>query len=208
MNVDMLLSGFVTLLVTVDPLGLIPVFLPLTHGMTRSEQRIVAVQSALFTFVVLVFFALAGSRLLALLSISLPAFRISGGVLLFWISFQMVFAKWSETKQEAATVAVRRDHIRNIAAVPLAIPLMAGPGAITAVILLSGQAGASGFATLSLVGLIALVAVLCALVFSAAAQVSDLIGNTGHLVLSRLLGLILSGLAVQFVIDGVKATMW
>jgi multiple antibiotic resistance protein len=204
MNADVLLSGFVTLLVTVDPLGLIPIFLSLTHDMSRAERWGVALRAGIFTFFVLVFFALAGGHLLAWLAISLPAFRIAGGLLLFWIAFQMVFSKSTEKKQEAADIAVTKDRIRDIAAVPFAIPLMAGPGAITAVILLSARADGSALGIVSLIGLLGAVAAICAGVFMLAAHVSHLLGSTGHLVLSRLLGLILSGLAVQFVIDGLK----
>ena len=117
-------------------------FLSLTQGMSRSERLGVAFRATLIAFCILTFFALGGRNLLDWLGIGLPAFRIAGGLLLFWIAFEMVFELRTDRKQHTADVAVTADHIRHIAAFPLAIPLMAGPGAITAVLLLSARAGA------------------------------------------------------------------
>ena len=140
MYADYLVSALVTLLVAVDPVGLAPIFLSLTRGMTAGERRRVAVRAALIAFGILAFFGLGGEILLRLLGIGLPAFRIAGGLLLFWIGFEMVFERRNDRKQHTAEVAITTDHIRNVAAFPLAIPLMAGPGAITAMILLAGRA--------------------------------------------------------------------
>jgi multiple antibiotic resistance protein len=173
--------------------------------MTAAERRQVAVRASLIAFGILAFFGLGGERLLTLLGVGLPAFRISGGLLLFWIAFEMVFERRTERKQQTADSAVTQDHIRNVAAFPLAIPLMAGPGAITAVILLAGRAsGDLGLLGL-LAALIALGVATCFLVFMMAERVSRLLGVTGNVVLSRLLGVILAGLAVQFIINGIEA---
>jgi multiple antibiotic resistance protein len=202
---DYLSSALVTLLVTLDPPALAPIFISLTRGMTASERRQVAVRASLIAFGILAFFGLGGERLLALLGVGLPAFRISGGLLLFWIAFEMVFERRTERKQQTADSAVTQDHIRNVAAFPLAIPLMAGPGAITAVILLAGRASGNFGLLGILVALIALGVASCFLVFMMAERVSRLLGVTGNIVLSRLLGVILAGLAVQFIINGVEA---
>lgn len=204
---DYLSAALVTLLVTLDPVALAPIFVSLTRGMTAAERRRVSTRASLIAFCILAFFGLGGEVLLRLLGVGIPAFRISGGLLLFWIAFEMVFERRNERKQHTADIAITEDHIRNIAAFPLAIPLMAGPGAITAVILLAGRADGNLVYLSSLILLIALGIVSCLIVFSAAERVSRWLGVTGNVVLTRLLGVILAGLAVQFIIDGVVALL-
>jgi multiple antibiotic resistance protein len=205
MLLDYISAALVTLLVTLDPVALAPIFVSLTRGMNASERRRVALRASLIAFGILAFFGLGGEILLRLLGVGIPAFRISGGLLLFWIAFEMVFERRNERKQHTADIAITEDHIRNVAAFPLAIPLMAGPGAITAVILLAGRAdGNVGYLSALLI-LIALGILSCLIVFSAADRVSRWLGVTGNVVLTRLLGVILAGLAVQFIIDGVLA---
>jgi multiple antibiotic resistance protein len=202
---DFVSAALVTLLVTLDPPALAPIFVSLTRGMTGPERQRVALRAALIAFGILAFFGLGGDVVLDLLGVGLPAFRISGGLLLFWIAFEMVFERRNERKQHTAEVAVTEDHIRNVAAFPLAIPLMAGPGAITATILLAGRADGRLAYLASLILLIALGVASCFVVFMMAERVSRLLGVTGNVVLSRLLGVILAGLAVQFIVDGVGA---
>jgi multiple antibiotic resistance protein len=205
MLLDYISAALVTLLVTLDPVALAPIFVSLTRGMNASERRRVAVRASLIAFGILAFFGLGGELLLRLLGVGIPAFRISGGLLLFWIAFEMVFERRNERKQHTADIAITEDHIRNVAAFPLAIPLMAGPGAITAVILLAGRADGNVAYLSALLILIALGILSCLVVFSAADRVSRWLGVTGNVVLTRLLGVILAGLAVQFIIDGVLA---
>ncbi|SEE60540.1 multiple antibiotic resistance protein [Rhizobiales bacterium GAS191] len=202
---DFFSSTLATLLVTLDPPGLAPIFISLTMGMVASERRQVALRACLIAFVIMTFFALGGGRILTVLGVGLPAFRIAGGLLLFWIAFEMVFEARTERKAETAQSAITIDHIRNVAAFPLAIPLLAGPGAITATILLAGRAGSDPRLLAILVALIGAVLAACALVFLLAERISRLLGVTGNVVLSRLLGVILAALAVQFVIDGASA---
>jgi multiple antibiotic resistance protein len=202
---DYVASALVTLLVTLDPPALAPIFISLTRGMTSEERRRVAIRASLIAFGILAFFGLGGEVVLQLLGVGLPAFRISGGLLLFWIAFEMVFERRSERKQHTADVAITEDHIRNVAAFPLAIPLMAGPGAITATILLAGRAdGNLGYLT-ALTILIGFGVLCCLAVFLMAERIAKLLGVTGNVVLSRLLGVILAGLAVQFIINGIEA---
>jgi multiple antibiotic resistance protein len=202
---DFLSNAFATLLVTIDPPAIAPMFLALTVGMTQAERRQVAVRATIIAALALTFFALVGQKLLAVLGITLPAFRIAGGLLLFWIAFEMVFERRSERKNNVAKTAIDLDHIRNVAAFPLAIPLMAGPGAITATMLLAGQTRGEPQLMAALIAIIAFICGLCWIVFLFAERISQLLGVTGNIVLTRLLGIVLVALAVQFVLDGVKA---
>jgi multiple antibiotic resistance protein len=204
---DYISTTLVTLMVTLDPPALAPIFLALTRGMTASEQRQVALRACIIAFGIMAFFGFAGEIVLRALGISLPAFRIAGGLLLFWIAFEMVFELRGARKIRTAEEAVTLDHIKNVAAFPLAIPLMAGPGAITAMILLAGRASGDIASQAILVGITALVIVSCLLVFLMATPIARLLGVTGNVVLTRLLGVILAALAVQFVIDGIKAVI-
>jgi multiple antibiotic resistance protein len=207
MLLDYISAALVTLLVTLDPVALAPIFVSLTRGMNAGERRRVSLRACLIAFGILAFFGLGGEVLLRLLGVGIPAFRISGGLLLFWIAFEMVFERRNERKQHTADIAITEDHIRNVAAFPLAIPLMAGPGAITAVILLAGRADGNIVYLTALLILIALGILSCFVVFSAAERVAHWLGVTGNVVLTRLRGVILAGLAVQFIIDGVLALL-
>ena len=135
---DGLFNAFLTILVTIDPPGLAPLFLALTSGMNRHERNQVSIRASLIAFGILALFALAGATILSVFGITLPAFRVAGGLLLFFIAFEMIFEKRQDRKEKTAEVAITRDLIHNIAAFPLAIPLISGPGAISATVLLSG----------------------------------------------------------------------
>lgn len=198
-------AALVTLLVTLDPPGLAPIFLSVTRGMDEGQRRVVAIRASIIAFCLLAFFAIVGDALLRILGISLPAFRIAGGLLLFWIAFEMVFERRNERKQNTAEVAITKDHIQNVAAFPLAIPLMAGPGALTATMLLAGRANGDPFQLALLIGIAALVIASCTVAFFLATPISRMLGITGNVVLTRLLGVILAAMAVQFVVDGVRA---
>lgn len=198
------LNALVTLFVVVDPIGIAPAFLSVTHGLPTTARRGVGYRAALIAAMILIGTALIGNWLLARLGIGLPAFRISGGILLFVIAGEMVFGIRPAREARQAEQAIE-EHVRNIAAFPLAIPLIAGPGAITATLLLAGQTKADPASLLTLVGIIMVMAAVCAIVFLFAGSVSRLLGVTGNVVLSRLLGVVLAALAVQFVIDGGRA---
>ena len=207
MLLDFTTSALVTLLVTLDPPGLAPIFLSLTRGMSSGERRQVAIRACIIAFAIMAFFAVAGDVVLKALGVSLPAFRIAGGLLLFWSAFEMVFERRTERKQQTADTAITQDHIRNVAAFPLAIPLMAGPGALTAMILLAGRAAGDPTMLLALAAICGLVVLACLVTFLLAGPLSRLLGITGNIVLTRLLGVVLAALAVQFVIDGVTAAV-
>jgi multiple antibiotic resistance protein len=203
---ETLFNAFVTLLVTIDPPGLAPLFLGVTRGLDRSQRMQVGIRASIIGFAVLALFAVAGATILTVFGITLPAFRVAGGLLLFYIAFEMIFEKREERREKSAERAVTKDMIHNIAAFPLAIPLIAGPGAISATVLLSGSF-ASPPARLALVGIILACLVLTYLVFVLAERVDRFLGETGRSILTRLLGVILAALAVQFVADGIKALM-
>jgi multiple antibiotic resistance protein len=199
-------SAFFTLFVVVDPIGLVPSFIAVTHGLPIRAQRSVALRASLIAAAVLAGSALIGDWLLHTLSITLPAFRIAGGLLLFSIASEMVFGVRINRQSQQAEDAVE-ERVRNIAAFPLAVPLMAGPGAITATVLLAGRTDSDAIRLASLLAMIAIVLALCFTVFITASRIARLLGTTGNVVLSRLLGVLLAALAVQYVIDGVRAAL-
>jgi multiple antibiotic resistance protein len=206
MPFEFIVAAFVTLVIVVDPVGLAPTFVAITNGLPAPSRRQVAVRACAIAGVILTGSAVIGDWLLRKLGISLPAFRIAGGLLLFSIASEMVFGLRIERQSKDAEQAVE-ERVRNIAAFPLGIPLMAGPGAITATILLAGRASGNLVMLASLLGVIAAIVAICLCVFLIAGRITKLLGITGNLVLSRLLGVLLAALAVQFVIDGVRAIL-
>lgn len=207
MEFDTLINATVTLLVTIDPIGLAPLFLALTAGMDRATRAQIALRGILISTGLLVMFALAGMTILDLFGITMPAFRIAGGLLLFWLAFEMVYEKRQERKQETTERAViSHDDAKHIAVFPLAIPLIAGPGAISATVLLSTEMS-SPLERSALIGVILALMILCMFVFMLAERLDHILGDTGRMVLTRLLGVILAALSVQFVADGILAFM-
>lgn len=201
---DYALTTFVTLVVVVDPLGLAPTFLSITQGLSKAARRDIGWRAAIIAAAILISTALGGTWMLARLGIGLPAFRISGGLLLFAVAFEMVLGVRPAREARQAEQAVE-EHARNIAAFPLAIPMIAGPGAITATLLLAGRTDGNPMLLSILIAIIVMVAIACVLVFLLATRVAGLLGITGNVVLSRVLGVLLAALAVQYVIDGSRA---
>jgi multiple antibiotic resistance protein len=206
MALDYLISALVTLLVVVDPIGLTPTFLAVTEGLPQTARRQIAVRACMIAAGVLAGTALIGDWLLATLGISLPAFHIAGGLMLFAVASEMVLGVRIERQSRQAEEAIE-EHVRHVAAFPLAIPLMAGPGAITATLLLAGQAHTQPLLLAALLGVIIAVMATCLGAFLVASRIARLLGVTGSVVLARLLGVLLAALAVQFVIDGVRVLL-
>jgi len=204
MNFDYLASALVTLFVVVDPIGLVPSFLTVTEKVSASARQRIAVRAVLIAGITLTAFALVGNWFLGKLGITLPAFHIAGGLLLFMVAFEMVLGQRTERETTNAEQATEK-HVRHIAAFPLAVPLIAGPGAITATLLLAGQAELQSLRVVLLLAVIAIVLGLCLAVFKLANSIHRLLGTTTTIVLSRLLGVVLAALAVQYVIDGIRA---
>lgn len=207
-TVEVLINAFITLFITADPIGNAPLFLGLTVGMSAALRRSIAMRGSLIAFCILTLFAITGTTFLDVIGITIDAFRIAGGLLLFVTAFEMIYGQRRERREETTNAAVA-EHASNLAVFPLAIPLIAGPGTISATILLSSQFSADGgnglVATLSLVAVIALLMMLTAAVLIAAELLDKFIGETGKLVLTRLLGVLLAALAVQYIADGVMA---
>ena len=199
---EQLISAFVTLLVVIDPIGMGPIFLGVTSGMDEASRRKVGLEASVIAFCILASTALAGDWLLNRLGISLAAFRIAGGLLLFAIAFEMVFQHRAEREAQHARVPGT-----VTATFPLAVPLMAGPGALTAMILLAGRLGHSPLALAALIGIMGVLMLASYLVFLSASRLERLLGRQGEALLGRLLGVLLAALAVQYVADGVRALL-
>lgn len=196
-----LITAFATLFVVVDPLGLIPLFIALTPGMSAARRRAIGLHACLIAIALLTLFGLAGEAVLGFIGISMPAFRIAGGILLFLTALDMLFERRTQ-RREGQTADP--DHDPSV--FPLATPLIAGPGAMATMILLVGQSG-PGWAGVLAVHLVMLVVVASAFaLFLISGPLERLLGRTGTMVITRLLGMLLAALSVQFVIDGVRGT--
>ena len=208
-SLDTLLNAFITLFVTADPIGNAPLFLGLTVGLSAAVRRSIAIRGSFISFGILSLFAITGTTILDAIGITIDAFRIAGGLLLFITAFEMIYGQRQERREETSSAA-SAERAANLAVFPLAIPLLAGPGTISATILLSSQlsAGSAGngwAATLALICIIAFLMALTAGLLVAAEFLDKYIGNTGKLVLTRLLGVLLAALSVQYIADGVLA---
>jgi MarC family membrane protein len=202
---ESLLNAFVVLFVVVDPIGVALIFFTLTRDLSTSQQRKTAIRGTALATVILVIFFLIGDDLLHRLNISIPAFRIAGGALLFLLAIDMVFARQSGLRSTTTREQEEAEHRQDVSVFPLAFPLIAGPGALTTVLLMASSAKQS----LIFAGMIGILfAVLASTLASLllAPRIMHLLGETGTNVISRLFGLILAALAVQFIVDGIKAS--
>ncbi len=200
---DYALSAFVTLLLVVDPVGLVPAFVAATSGLVEQDKRAIALRAPLIAAAVLVVLAICGNWLLRQLGIGLAAFQIAGGLLLFGVSYRMIFGDRPHREARETDKALS-EQASDIAVFPLAIPLMAGPGATATTLLLSSTAGAAATLIILIVNIV-LVCMLCMLCFLFAPLIARTLGRTANAVLSRLLGILLAAYSVQFVLNGVAA---
>lgn len=204
---DQAITAFATFFVVVDPIGLLPLFIALTAGFSAARRRRVALGAILIAGAVLALFGLVGEAALRVVGIGLPAFRISGGVMLFLIALEMLFERRSqrrgETAQEAShdAAAARDDEAHDPTVFPLATPLLAGPGAMASMVLVASRAEETVDGVLVYLALFAVLAITY-LLFLAAGPVERLLGPTGVKLVTRLFGVLLGALAVQFVLDG------
>jgi multiple antibiotic resistance protein len=207
---ELFLAAFVTFFVVIDPPGVLPIFVGLTETSSAAHRRIMAIKSVAIAALVLVGFAYGGEWLLRQLHVSLDAFRIAGGALLFLIAVDMLFEKRKERREARAEAALERElevhpppAEPDISVFPMAIPMIAGPGAIASILLHMNEAAGptEQFVVLGAVGANLLA---CLVLFLAAGPVSRLIGATFTATLTRILGLILAALSVQFILDGVR----
>ncbi|WP_299774629.1 MarC family protein [uncultured Tateyamaria sp.] len=194
-----LITAFVTMFVVIDPIGLAPLFVALTQGVPERQRRTIAVRACGIGMIILIVFALFGEAVLGFVGISMPAFRVAGGVLLFLTALDMLFERRTKRREDQAD---DEDH-DDPSVFPLAIPLIAGPGAIASVILLTGQKpGVEGLALV--LAITALVLGVCLVLFLASGILERALGKTGITVVTRLLGMLLAALSVQFVLDGLS----
>jgi multiple antibiotic resistance protein len=199
---ELFVSAFVTFLVVIDPPGCAPIFASLTSAATPAHRRAMALRSVGIAAGILLFFGLLGQDLLRALGVSLSAFRIAGGILLFLIAIDMVFEKRTE-RREARAEEVSASKIDDVSVFPMAIPMIAGPGSIASIMLL--MARSEGLAASAIVlGALLLTLVLTLIALLLAGPLMRLLGRHMEAMLTRLLGVILAALAVQFVIDGLK----
>ncbi|EKE71949.1 MULTISPECIES: MarC family protein [Roseobacteraceae] len=206
MELQTLITAFLTLFVIIDPIGLAPLFVALTPGASAAHRRAVGLRAVTIAFVILTVFGLFGDHVLTFVGISMPAFRIAGGLLLFLTALEMLFEKRSKRREEHAQHP-EHQPVEDPSVFPLATPLLAGPGAITSMILLIDQSeGVSGVFFVLGVLLAVLLVVLFFFVMSTAME--RILGATGINVVTRLMGMLLAALSVQFVIDGLKAVFF
>ncbi|MEL7462630.1 MAG: MarC family protein [Pseudomonadota bacterium] len=194
-------TAFATLFVMVDPIGLAPMFAALTAGATLRQRAVIGGRGVAVAFILLAFFGLIGDEALNAVGVSLPAFRIAGGLMLFLLAVEMLFERRAERREKATEGEDRADP----SVFPLATPLIAGPGALAAMILLTADQAGDATGQLAVYAGAAAVLAIAFVVFLATELIERLLGPTGIKVLTRLFGMILGALAVQFVLDGLAA---
>jgi multiple antibiotic resistance protein len=202
---EQLIKFFVVFFVVVEPISLIPLFAGLTEGATANYKKTMAGKAAAIALGICVLFAVAGAKFLDVMGIALSSFRIAGGTLLFLISLDMVFARSSGTRSTASEreEAVKRD---DISVFPLAFPFIAGPGALATILLTAGEIGRRSILFAGFLCVVILVVFICWCLMLAAPRLMDVLGVTGANVMSRLSGVVLAALAVQFIIDGIRGS--
>lgn len=197
MEITTLISIFAALFIVLDPFALVPLFLAMTRGMSAHRRRTVALHSCMTAAILLCLFGAFGEAILEFIGISMPAFRIAGGVLLFLTALDMLFERRTKRRENQAGAEEHDDP----SIFPLAIPLIAGPGAIATIILLTGEY--EGYLGLAWVlGVMLFVMCIVFVAFLSATLLERVLGKTGINVVTRVLGMLLAALAVQFVIDG------
>ena len=201
MDLQFYITAFATLFVVIDPPGLVPLFIALTQGMEDGRRRRLAGRACVIAGILLTLFGLFGESLLGFIGISMPAFRIAGGILLFLTALDMLFERRTQRRE-----GQHADPNHDPSVFPLATPLIAGPGAIATMILLMGQTGGDWRGVAGVLGLLAVMLLATFLFLLASPPIERLLGRTGTVVITRLLGMLLAALSVQFVIDGVRGT--
>ena len=202
---ELFISAFVTLFVVIDPPGCAPIYAGLTKGASAAQARNMAIRASLIAAVILLIFALFGEGLLGALHIELDSFRIAGGLMLFWIAFEMVFEKRTQRREERAEKVAADPEVEDVSVFPMAMPMLAGPGAIAAIMLLMNEA--QNFdQSLMVLGALSSVLLITMVALIAAGPLMRLFGDRVEAVVTRLLGVLLAALAAQYVIDGLKGS--
>ena len=203
--VEQLFKFFVVFFVVVEPISLIPVFAGLTEGSTPSYQRTMACKASVIALGICILFAVAGAKFLDAMGITLSSFRIAGGTLLFLIALEMVFARPSGSR---STTPEREESLKreDISVFPLAFPFIAGPGALATILLTAGETWGRPILFAGFLAVVTLVLVICWSLMLAAPRLMNVLGLTGAAVMSRLSGVVLAALAVQFITDGIRGS--
>lgn len=199
MDLTFYISAFVTLFVVIDPIGLAPLFVAITQGMAAHERRTIALRASAVAIGLLTLFGLFGESVLGFAGISMAAFRIAGGLLLFLTALEMLFERRAKRREDQA-----EDDRPDPSVFPLATPLMAGPGAMATMILLTGNVRGELAGMAGVLGVMVMVISVVLLLFLAAGLLERALGRTGINVVTRLLGMLLAALSVQFVLDGLR----
>jgi multiple antibiotic resistance protein len=203
---ELFVSAFITLFVVIDPPGCAPIYAGLTKGASAAQARSMALRATFIASIILLIFALFGKQLLAALHIELNSFRIAGGLMLFFIAFDMVFEKRTQRREERAEKIAATPEIEDVSVFPMAMPMLAGPGAIAAVMLLMNEAGGEPEKVVQVLAALAAVLIITAVALVAAGPLIRLLGDKVEAVITRLLGVLLAALAAQYVIDGLKGS--
>jgi multiple antibiotic resistance protein len=202
---ELFVSAFITLFVVIDPPGCAPIYAGLTKGASPAQARSMALRATIIATIILLIFALFGKELLGALHIELNSFRIAGGLMLFFIAFDMVFEKRTQRREQRAEKIASTPEIEDVSVFPMAMPMLAGPGAIAAVMLLMNEA--EGWPQkLEVLTALGAVLLITAAALVAAGPLIRLLGDKVEAVITRLLGVLLSALAAQYVIDGLKGS--
>lgn len=207
--IQLFLSAFITLFVVIDPPGCAPIYAGLTKDASNVQSRSMAIRACVIAAFILVGFALFGEELLGALQIELDSFRIAGGFMLFWIAFEMVFEKRTQRREERAEkIAAQNEQtpeVEDVSVFPMAMPMLAGPGAIAAIMLLMNNAQGTD-QTLTVLAALGSVLLLTMLALIAAGPLIRLLGDRVEAVITRLLGVLLAALAAQYMIDGLRGS--
>ena len=203
---ELFIPAFITLFVVIDPPGSAPIFNGLTVGASAEQRRQMAIRAVIVATFILLGFALVGERLLGTLGIGLDAFRIAGGIMLFFIAMEMVFEKRTQRREDRAQKIKETPEIEDVSVFPMAMPMIAGPGSIAAIMLLMARANGP---TETAIVLAALGANLLLMLVSllAVGPIMRVLGDQVEAVITRLLGVLLAALAVQFVLDGLSGSI-
>jgi len=204
--IELFLSAFVTLFVVIDPPGCAPIYASLTGEASKAQRRSMAIRAVGIAAAILLVFALWGKQLLGVLGIALDSFKIAGGIMLFMIAMDMVFEKRTQRREDRAQKLTDEEpHVEDVSVFPMAMPMIAGPGSIATVMLLMSRAH-DLTERLVVLGAVVLTLALMLGALLAAGPLMALLGRKIEAVITRLLGVLLSALAAQFVIDGLKAS--
>lgn len=204
--IELFLSAFITLFVVIDPPGCAPIYASLTNGASTEQRRAMAVRAVGIAALILLLFAFAGRPLLHLLGIGLDAFRIAGGIMLFFIALEMVFERRTQRREDRARKIEETPEIEDVSVFPMAMPMIAGPGSIATIMLLMTQAQ-GGVARGLVLGALALNLLLMLGSLLLAAPLMRAVGERIEAVITRVLGVLLAALAVQFVLDGIRGAL-